>query len=366
LKNGKVLKRFTMKNYLNQLIEDMHNAAKNMPVKPFLEISEDEECLRGVMEYESTEPKPMQEWFGIDKANFPPAEKLTKEELELMVDEILKLWHAYNFDAVLPENLPADIAYKVLVDNFDKPVIWVSEGIIGIEFCDYEPENCPFPEEYCMCKDFKRNFDMEDIEEDISLDNSYEIAILDKEINDFLNDKSIKFRPVVKMERYVDQLIQDLNNITEKVNRENNIPDNIDIRSAEDIRHHRENPFVTIEKLSGINCTAFPDHIDMDGIQIRKVLKAMLQLLDAYRLKVHYPKELPFEMKYETLREGWDTTYIKHLPDSGDDINFCTGDPQTCPFGEYCDCGDENYDFSADEPPEKNQDDAEEDIELPF
>lgn len=82
-----------MKNYLNHLIEDMYKAAENLPVKPYLEISEDEECLRGVMEYESTEPKPMQEWFGIDKVNFPAA-----------------------------ENLPADISYKVLVDNFDKPV----------------------------------------------------------------------------------------------------------------------------------------------------------------------------------------------------------------------------------------------------
>jgi hypothetical protein len=146
-----------MKKYLDQLIEDIQKAAENLPEKPYLDISEDDECLRGVMEYESTEPKPMQEWFGIDKINFPATEKLTKEELKLMVDEILKLWHAYNFDAVLPENLPADVAYKVLIDNFDKPIVWVSEGRVGIEFCDYETENCPFPEEYCMCKDFAKD-----------------------------------------------------------------------------------------------------------------------------------------------------------------------------------------------------------------
>lgn len=120
-----------------------------------------------VIEWENAEPKPMQEWFGIEKSNFPPVEKLTKEELELMVDEILKLWHAYNFDAVLPEDLPVDIAYKVLVDYFDKPVAWISEGTVGIEFCDYDPENCPFPEEYCMCKDFENYMD-NDMEDDIN------------------------------------------------------------------------------------------------------------------------------------------------------------------------------------------------------
>ena len=101
----------------------------------------------------------------------------------------------------------------------------------------------------------------------------------------------------------------------------------------------------------------------MDGIQTRKVLKAMLELMDAYKLKIYYPKDLPFEMKFETLKEGWDTTYVKHLPSSGDDVDFCTDDPQTCPYGEYCDCG-KDFDFSDDEPPDCNNDD--DIIELPF
>ena len=143
-----------MKKYITQLIEDMHKAAENLPVKPYLEIYEDEECLRGCMEYESTEPKPMQEWFGIDKANFPPAEKLSKDELKLMVKEIIQLWNAYNFDAVLPEGVPDELAYKALVNNFDQPVVWVSEGTCGIEFCEYDEDNCPFPG-YCnLCKEF--------------------------------------------------------------------------------------------------------------------------------------------------------------------------------------------------------------------
>ncbi len=354
-----------MQTYINQLIEEMHKAAKDLPAKPYYDIPPEAEGIEYIIEWENTELKPMQEWIGIDKANFPPAEKLTKEELELMVEEIIKLWQAYNFSAVLPEYLPVGIAYKVLVDYFNKPVEWISKGIIDIEFCDYDPENCPFPDEYCMCKDFDENLEEEDIEEDNNLDNSYEIAILDKELNSFFNDKSIKFLPVIKMERYVEQVIQDLNSITEKENGQNKIPDNIDIRSAVDIKQLTENPFVTIEQLSGINQTVFPDHIDMDGIQIRKILKAMLELLDAYKLKVHYPKKLPFEWKYETLKDGWDTTYVKHLPGSGDDIDFCTGDPMTCPNGEYCDCNEENEDPEFDDDLPLNSDESD-DIELPF
>jgi hypothetical protein len=68
----------------------------------------------------------------------------------MMVDEIQKLWAAYNFYAVLPDKLPARIAYKLLVDYFDEPVAWMSSGMTSIEFCDNEPENCPFGE-YCDC-----------------------------------------------------------------------------------------------------------------------------------------------------------------------------------------------------------------------
>ena len=75
-----------MKNYLNYLIEDMHKAADNLPVKPYLEISKDEECLRGVMEYESTEPKPMQEWFGIDK-DFENVDSSGDEDYDFSDDE---------------------------------------------------------------------------------------------------------------------------------------------------------------------------------------------------------------------------------------------------------------------------------------
>ncbi|MCD6112522.1 MAG: hypothetical protein J7J86_04545 [Bacteroidales bacterium] len=144
-----------MKKYLNQLIEDIHKAAENLPAKPYLEISEDEECLRGCMEYESTKPKPMQEWFGIDKKNFPTAEMLSKDEIKLMIKEIIELWHAYNFVPDLPEDVPDDLVYKALVNKFDEPVKWISEGCCHIEFCDYDEDNCPFPG-YCnLCKEFQ-------------------------------------------------------------------------------------------------------------------------------------------------------------------------------------------------------------------
>lgn len=346
-----------MTNYINQLIDDIRKAAESLPTKPFMELLEDEECLRGVMEYETVEPKPMHEWFGIHKTVFPPADRLTKDQLKIMVDEILKLWAAYNFEATLPDKLPADIAYTTLVNHFDKPVIWISEGIIGIEFCSNEPDNCPFPVEFCMCKDF---------EGDDSFDNSSEIAHYEKEIKEFLSDTTKKFQPAVEYEKYVGQHILDLNTHTERIKQQLIIPDNIGIRSARDHKLLVEGSFITLENLSGIKASTFPEHIYLDGIQIQKLLIAMLKMLDVYRIKVHQPNDIPPEWSYETLIESWDTALVKHLPDSGFDLELCTGDPMTCPYGMYCDCGDETDLLDEDDFSSNRIDFDDDNDELPF
>lgn len=81
-----------------------------------------------------------------------------------------------------------------------------------------------------------------------------------------------------KIEKYVNQLIKDLNFVAEKRINQPNIPDNIEIRSANSLIDLIKKPFKTLEDLTGISHETFPEHIDMDGIQIREVLKAMLKL----------------------------------------------------------------------------------------
>jgi len=353
-----------MHNYLTHLIADLRQAAKDLPVKPYYDIPPEAEGIEYVVEWENAKAKPMQEWFGIDKKNFPPPEKLTGDELKMMVDEILKLWEAYNFYADLPEDLPAEIAYKVLVDFFEKPVAWVSEGSSHIEFCEYEPENCPFPPEYCWCKNFEARESQAG-----SLprtENAGEIAILSKEIADIEDSRKEAFSPVYyKMERYVEQLINDLHTAAAKFLQRQIIPETTEDRGLEDTRQLIENPYLTLEELTSIEVAVFPEHKDMDGLHTRKVLRAMLQLLDACYLKVYFPDEAPHEIKYEALREYWDVYQVKHLPLSGDDIELCTGDPMTCPFGEYCYCNDDE-DLSDDEPPGPSKESLPENDELPF
>lgn len=41
-------------------------------------------------------------------------------------------------------------------------MVYTGDGMSYFEFCDYEPERCPFPEEFCGCKDF--DFDDDDLD----------------------------------------------------------------------------------------------------------------------------------------------------------------------------------------------------------
>jgi hypothetical protein len=45
----------------------MRQAAKNLPAKPYYDIPPEAEGIEYVIEWEKAIPKPMQEWFGINR-----------------------------------------------------------------------------------------------------------------------------------------------------------------------------------------------------------------------------------------------------------------------------------------------------------
>ncbi|MBW6536425.1 MAG: hypothetical protein K0B11_15555 [Mariniphaga sp.] len=142
-----------MQNYLVHLISDMRQAAGRVPQSRIPDGEFDPDYM---LELEESAGKPMSQWFGLEKVAFPPSEKLTVEQLELMATEFEKLWAAYSFEPDFPEGLPAKRRYELLREYLDYPTQhWPGGWQHHFEFCDYEPENCPFGSEFCKCKDFE-------------------------------------------------------------------------------------------------------------------------------------------------------------------------------------------------------------------
>lgn len=144
-----------MQNYLTHLISDMHQAAVRVPQSRIPEGEFDPDYM---LELEESTDKPMSQWFGLEKEAFPPSEKLSVEQLELMADEFEKLWAAFSFFPDFPEGLPAKRRYKLMRGYLNHHCQhWPGGWAHHFEFCDYEPENCPFGMEFCRCKDFEND-----------------------------------------------------------------------------------------------------------------------------------------------------------------------------------------------------------------
>ncbi|MCK4661769.1 MAG: hypothetical protein KAT68_02800 [Bacteroidales bacterium] len=146
-----------IQNYINQLITDLQEAAKRIPPKPYYEHGPELDGIEYVLEWENNPYQKMSKLFGIEKFNFPSSEKLNDKQLEILTDEIEKLWLAYNFYPDFPDNLPAKYKYKVMVDFWDEEVQYISEGQSHIEFCHYEPKNVRFPKNIAGVKIWLRN-----------------------------------------------------------------------------------------------------------------------------------------------------------------------------------------------------------------
>jgi hypothetical protein len=165
-----------MKRYIEQLIEDIRRAGQNAPhlLEPKRKLTPEEEFERDMEEverYVRGEQEKLSDILGIPLSVLPSPDKLTKSQLDILVNELNNLLNAYNFYPDFPENLPDELKYKALLGIWESDQTYMQSGMMHIEFCDYDQENCPFPG-YCQsCDGFSSNVDdVEDFDEDMEDD----------------------------------------------------------------------------------------------------------------------------------------------------------------------------------------------------
>lgn len=90
---------------------------------------------------------------GLESVQFPPAAQLTEAQMKDLVNALYRMFVSWNIATDLPLGLPVATAYRLLVSILDRRVTIVAHGFVGIEFCQYDPGNCPFGKECCWCKD---------------------------------------------------------------------------------------------------------------------------------------------------------------------------------------------------------------------
>lgn len=115
-----------------------------------------EETIKEVENYlepnKSIARLPFIEFTDLHIDQFPQADLLTESQLEMLVSAVSRLLTSYNF-MVPTSNVPPRFIYPLLIETLNKPCSITRHGFIGIEFCHFNSDDCPFGGENCECKD---------------------------------------------------------------------------------------------------------------------------------------------------------------------------------------------------------------------
>ena len=156
-----------MKKYLYTLLADLEEAKNNRPAIPprpkdeilplefehFYEDNSDEITPEPTPET-PTRKGNIREKMGLTQEQFPSADYWSDEEAALLEKAINDLFQHYNLAADYPKNLPPKMAYTTLVGALEKHAPIMPYGEWHLEFCNYEPSECPFGE-HCSCKNME-------------------------------------------------------------------------------------------------------------------------------------------------------------------------------------------------------------------
>lgn len=141
------------------------------------------------------------------------------------------------------------------------------------------------------------------------------------------------------MDRYIQQLIEDLEAAAKNPPNPPYLETPPGFEEEPAIVNLGLTPYQSIEVLTGIRQEVFPEFNSLHSRHWRAVLDAIFKVFDSLKIKlVDAPKGMPKEWLYEALTSNWDHQ-VQYLPEEGMDLELCTGDPETCPYGMFCSCG---------------------------
>ena len=148
-----------MQKYIRQLTADIRAAARQETFEPNEKLlntsiedhfAEVEAWLAGELPQER-----IGEILGLEAIQFPPVERLNRNQLRKICEAFEQTMQTYNVDFDIPKRLPWKTRYQLLVGKIDDSVAICDDGFITVEFCDYNPKECPFGSRYCSCKQFE-------------------------------------------------------------------------------------------------------------------------------------------------------------------------------------------------------------------
>lgn len=150
------------------------------------------------------------------------------------------------------------------------------------------------------------------------------------------------------MQAYILQLVEDLENLAKNPPAAPYIEIPPHMADMPDMAELALSPPTSLEELTGISFEAMPNILTLKKEQWEALANALLQLLESLNINIiDLPEDFPADALYDLIVEHWDEP-LQYLPLAGYDLEFCTGDPDTCPYGEECSICQEDLPFEDD------------------
>lgn len=158
-----------MQHYIDQLIEDLEQVAKNPPKPSYFETPPHMEAMPDVSELAQTPYKTIEELTGIKQEQFPEMDDLGWEQWDQVNTAIFKVFDSLKLLLVdKPEDIPPETLYEVLTTNWKAWVQYLPLSGMDLELCTGDPWVCPYGE-YCSCGN--------ELEDEYGLSERFENAI---------------------------------------------------------------------------------------------------------------------------------------------------------------------------------------------
>ncbi len=148
-----------MEKYLEQLLSDIASATENASfpisgneISIHDWISEEEENLNAPI-------CDLEEWTGISSHQLPPADVLIDSQISLLLTALKKMLDAYNCSFVLQTEVPDQIQYTTIRENFSQQVKVKIRHMGFFELCKpgTEHRQCALGK-YCQCSFYEELF----------------------------------------------------------------------------------------------------------------------------------------------------------------------------------------------------------------
>ncbi len=111
---------------------------------------------------------------GISSRSLPNPDSLDETHTDFLYTELLRLLRSYGYEPDFPNGLPVMFKYREIrkIWSDPHPYLGPGTGVFYMEFCEYEPEKCPFPKTYCACRNFE-DLDEDNLPDDDDLDDVF-------------------------------------------------------------------------------------------------------------------------------------------------------------------------------------------------